>query len=319
MNRSAMQTELLEQSYGGRFEVAVRSILSPSETDRDENQDNYLIVDTQGVARYLSNQQDTSKKLQHWSPGHVRLAVLDGMGGHVNGRQAVERAIEGVLEIHATNDLAELSRALEDLHKRLHGEMQRPGQNPGCTLTLLEIPPVGPALLFHVGDSRLYAVDNDSAKCLTVDHVPSTKYAMFGQMDERSWRHQVYEQSGSVISQAFILGNSLAGESLFDDALREGLLELGDHNLPKFLHGLGDRRTIKLDTEPVYLLASDGLWNLSDPMQFIHRWPQTLAMPKDQPLQTLLDDLFVELACVAGEDDSSGGDNTTAIALRVFR
>ena len=122
-----------------------------------------------------------------------------------------------------------------------------------------------------------------------------------------------------MISQAFILGNSLAGESLFDDALREGLLELSDHNLPEFLHGLGDRRTIKLDTEPVYLLASDGLWNLSDPMRFIHRWSQTLALPKDQPLQTLLDDLFVELTCVAGEDESSGGDNTTAIALRVFR
>ena len=39
MNRSAVQSELLEQNYGGRFEVAVRSILSPSETDRDENQD----------------------------------------------------------------------------------------------------------------------------------------------------------------------------------------------------------------------------------------------------------------------------------------
>jgi hypothetical protein len=37
--------------------------------------------------------------------------------------------------------------------------------------------------LFHVGDSRAYAIDAEQVECLTVDHVPATHLALIGLMD----------------------------------------------------------------------------------------------------------------------------------------
>jgi len=233
----------------GSLEVAVRSLRSPTNRGRRDNQDNYLVVDGQGCARFLRNEQEMRSQLPDWPPGHRRLAVLDGMGGHSHGREAAERTIEGLLELPATADLDQLSSALDALHGRLYREFQAAGLETGCTLIVLEIPVIGSALLFHVGDSRVYAVDEQQVQCLTVDHVPATHLALLGLVDSAQWLQQVHSRPNSQISQAFVLGSTLGiPPSLYVESIAAELFVLHDGNLPLFLRGLSDRRPL---TPPV--------------------------------------------------------------------
>lgn len=298
------------------LEIAARSILSPTESGRTENQDNYLIIDSQGGVRFLAAEQDAGRRLDGWPQGHVRLAVLDGLGGHSHGREAAEQSVMGLLDIPAQTTGEGLAQALEALHQKLHRQMHRRGEEPGCTLTLLEIPPCGTALLFHLGDSRLYAVGRERAECLTVDHVPMTKLAMQGYLGEAEWFERVHAQSGYQISQAFVLGNTFSDPSFYADALDPGLFELHDGNLPDFLKGYGDRRPLALQADRVYLLASDGLWHLAEPLAFVERWPEILLRP-EQPLEIGLNKLFAELVLRARQESGLHGDNCTVVAFRL--
>lgn len=316
MNTMNQITKDLIDSPVVRLDIAARTLLCPVDGVRSENQDNYLIIDTDGAARYLHDQQETGRRLADWPEGHRRLAVLDGMGGHSFGRQAAELAVEGLLQLPAMDDLDELGAELDTLHAVLHKEMHRYGGEPGCTLTLLEIGPSGQALLFHAGDSRLYAVDGRRADCLTVDHVPATKLAMMGLIDEAEWRQQVHVHPGSLLSQAFILGTTLSDASPFGASLEPTLYPLDDGNLPPFLQGRADRRRLDLEPDRVYLLASDGLWHLNEPLEYIRHWPALLDQP-DQPLERLLEGLFSELVAVTRQAAYPSGDNCTAVAFRL--
>lgn len=297
------------------LQIAVRSLCSPTGHGRRENQDNYLIVDEAGQARLLWRERETRLRLPDWPRGHRRLALLDGMGGHSHGREATEKTIEGLLDIAATADLAQLSRDLEDLHRRLRRQFRESGLETGCTLVLLEIPPSGPALLFHVGDSRVYAVSADHLRCLTVDHVPATHLAMLGLMDAAQWNHHVHRQTNSEISQAFVLGSTLGVSQVYADAIAEDLFVLHEGNLPLFLRGLGDRRLLELEPGWLYLLASDGLWHLADPQRFIQSWPALLGQ-NAQPLEALADRLLTELADHIRRQQTLPDDNCTVILAR---
>ena len=299
----------------GSLEIAVRSLCSPTGRGRGENQDNYLVVDGLGQARLLWREQETRLRLPDWPAGHWRLAVLDGMGGHSHGREATEKTIEGLLELPAIADLAPLSEALTALHGQLYQEFQAAGHETGCTLILLEIPPQGPALLFHVGDSRAYAIDTQQAACLTVDHVPATHLAMLGLLDSTRWHQRVHAQPNSQISQAFILGGTLGETTLYPDVIAAELHELNEGNLPLFLRGLGDRRLLPLEPGQVYLLASDGLWHLAEPQAFVQSWPALLAQPR-RPLDELLDGLLAELTETIRLQHYQPDDNCTVILVR---
>ena len=299
----------------GQLEVAARTLLCPTEGGRPENQDNYLLIDCQGQARYLSEQRPVQQHLPAWPSGHARVAVLDGMGGHSHGREAAELTVQGLLQIPATANLGALSDQLERLHTRLRRQMHRNGAEPGCTLTLLEIPPTGAALLFHVGDSRLYAVNQDRAQYLTVDHIPITRFAMMRLVDKDEWFRQAHRMPGYQISQAFILGNSLNSSDVAGN-LDPGLFELHDGNLPPYLQGLGDRRSLVLQLDQTYLLSSDGLWHLQKPLHFVERWPDLLSDPS-KPLSEQLENLFNELIRATQAEPQTRGDNCTAVAFRI--
>lgn len=303
------------QTEDRSLEISIRSLRSPTGDGRLENQDNYLVIDGTGVARLLWREQETHLRLPDWPAGHWRLAVLDGMGGHDHGREAAEQTIEGLLDLPAATELAQLSPPLEILHQRLHRQFLAAGRQSGCTLIVLEIPPYGPALLFHVGDSRLYAVSPTEARYLTVDHVPATHLAMLGLLDSAQWRQQVHNRANSQISQAFVLGSTLGVSQMRANAIHEALFELHEGNLPLFLRGLSDRRILTLEPDWVYLLASDGLWHLTEPQAFIERWPALLG-DAAQPLETLADDLLAELSQAIRQQHSQPDDNCTFILFR---
>lgn len=297
------------------LEVAVRSLLSPSGAGRKENQDNFLSIDGNGNAKFLWREKRVQQQLGDWPAGHQRFAVLDGMGGHSNGRDASEKGVAGLLQIAACNDLEQLAQAVDALHLKLHQEFEALGLDAGCTLIMLEIPPAAPAMLFHAGDSRLYAIDAEQVYCLTVDHVPATHLAILGLLDSTQWLQRVHVRPGSQISQAFILGSTLGAPSSDLAGMDAELYPLNESNLPEFLYGMNDRRLLRLETDRVYLLASDGLWHLRHPQAFIQRWPSILAQPQ-RPLEELIDELLAELTRQITEQDYQPDDNTTVVLLR---
>ncbi len=261
--------------FGPHFDVAVRSAAAASADPRLENQDNFLLIDTAGLACFLDGQVERQQRVQGWPPGHIRLAVLDGMGGHGRGREAAEAVVAGLLGMPACASAAELSSHLDTLHATLQhyfGADCTRGKRPGTTLTLLELRPGQPALLYHVGDSRLYEVTADGAAPLTIDHVPATAYAIDGVLTEDEWWQQVHGEHRSQISQAFVLGNAFANPAELSDPL----YALTPLNLPSFLVHMPDRRALALDPQATYILATDGFWACPAAQLWLQRWPALL-------------------------------------------
>ena len=302
------------QNFGPHLDIAARSSASISKLQAPENQDNLLIIDAGGHAVFLRDQAPHGVTLPDWPRGHVRLAVLDGMGGHGNGREAAEAVANGLLLIPACATLEELGERLDALHARLQNQFRSEGgddsfRRPGTTLTLLEIPPGAAPMLYHVGDSRLYEITAQAAQPLTVDHVPATSFAMHGLLGEREWWQQVHGEHRPQITQAYILGNAFANPQTLDD----GLLALDAANLPPFLRGLADRRLLAVREDATYLLATDGFWSCGRPLQWTARWPALLVQP-GHSAGAALDALFNDYA--DHPPPALHIDNLSAIVLR---
>lgn len=296
------------------WSIAWRSLLSPLDDDRRENQDNLLVIDADGVAHFLDEEQETARAVPGWPAGHRRLAVLDGMGGHRGGREIAEAVVAGLLAMPAQIRLDALSEQLEVLHQRLQAAHGGDGRSPGAALTLVEAAPGQAPLLFHVGDTRLYEITPDAVRCLTIDHVPATRFAMQGQMQEAEWHTRVHEESWPYISQAIALGHSLVGDDPADNRLRPELYELRADRLPAFLADLADRRALALRPGVLYLLASDGLWHFQKPLGFVNRWPAMWAASDGDP-QRFLDTLFAAQREHALATELDAADNSTAVAF----
>jgi serine/threonine protein phosphatase PrpC len=258
----------------GALDVAACSRLGAGPRLRLENQDNVVLIDVDGSAVFLRDAKPQRQRLNGWRPGHARIAVLDGMGGHGHGREAAEAVAAGLLALPPCDSTGELTRRLDALHADLQRHFaDASGPRPGTTLTLLELPADATPLLYHVGDSRLYEVARARVAPLTVDHVPATAFAMAGLLGQAEWWQQVHGEHRPQVAQAFILGNAFSDTMQLNDPL----FELTPLNLPSWLCSLPDRRAIALRPGAAYLLATDGLWSCSDPAGWVSRWPQLLA------------------------------------------
>jgi serine/threonine protein phosphatase PrpC len=308
-----MTSPLATLDFGPCLDIAARSGASASKLLVPENQDNMLLIDANGRAVFLHEQIERCVQLPAWPQGHVRLAVLDGMGGHGHGRQAAEAVAAGLLHIPPCTTLEMLSDRLDALHATLQKRFSRAGDNddfrrPGTTLTLLEIAPGQAPLLYHVGDSRLYEITPQDVQPLTIDHVPATAFAILGLLGEQEWWQQVHGEHRAQISQAFILGNAFANPQVLDNQL----CALDAQRLPPFLSHLHDRRALQVRPDALYLLASDGFWACGQPQRWVERWPALLgdAASAGAALRQLFDEF------TGSPPDGLHIDNLTAIALR---
>jgi PPM family protein phosphatase len=297
--------------FGPTLDVAVRSSIGAGAHQRQENQDNYLVIGHDGMAGFLLGQAPQRRHVAGWPAGHGRVAVLDGMGGHGHGREAAEAVALGLLSVPACNSVTELTLHLDALHDRLQHHFARAGNEtlrPGTTLTMLELQPSGPALLYHVGDSRLYEIAEGRAQVQTIDHVPATVFAVAGLLGKREWWQQVHGEHRPQIAQAFLLGNA------FDDPvqLSDPLRELTPAMLPTWLRPLHDRRAIALRPGAAYLLATDGFWSCPDASGWVDRWPS--LFPAGATSAQMLDALFDEIT--ARPPPGMVSDNLTALVLR---
>lgn len=304
---SAMPPPTAAPPFTERLDVAVRSHAG-IEGVAIENQDNYLLIDGTGRARYLRGGDEQQTHISGWPAGHARVAVLDGMGGHGFGREAAEAAVTGLLELPPCTTAAHLARGLERLHAHLQQQFaSAAGPRPGTTLTLIEIPPQGPALLFHVGDSRLYELNGGTIAPLTVDHVPATAFALQGILGEHEWWAQVHGEHRPQISQAFILGDAMSDPSVLADPL----FELSAATLPPFLADLPDRRPLELRPGKTYILATDGFWACAEANRWVAQWPRILG--PSVGAQAKVDALF--RAMNEHPPPHLHADNLTAIVL----
>jgi serine/threonine protein phosphatase PrpC len=297
--------------FAPRFDIAAATSAGAHPDARLENQDNWLLIDIDGRAAFMRGQEPRQQQVPAWPHGHIRLAVLDGMGGHGQGRQAAEAVVAGLLAIPACDSLQALSAHLDLLHATLQQQFalgSDDARRPGTTLTLLEIPPGQAPLLYHVGDSRLYELTPKRVFPLTVDHVPATAFAMSGVLGEQEWWQQVHGEHRSQIAQAFILGNAFEDPS----ALRDPLHALTPDNLPSFLRHLPDRRAIALRPNAIYLLATDGFWACAEPHLWIREWPEMLSPGRTARDMTSL--LFDQIS--RHPPPGLHIDNLTAIVLR---
>jgi serine/threonine protein phosphatase PrpC len=292
------------------LDVAARSSIGSGRDARTENQDNYLVIDTDGMASYLVGQVPMRRQVAGWPQGHARVAVLDGMGGHGHGREAAEAVVAGLLHLPAFTQADALALALDALHGQLQQAFAcEPGRRPGTTLTLLDIPPGADALLYHVGDSRLYAVTAGTIAPLTVDHVPATGFAMDGALGADDWWEQVHGEHRPQISQAFMLGNAFANPAL----LADDLFPLTSSNLPPWLATLADRRAVTLQSHVTYVLATDGFWSCPQAQRWMARWPGLVGNCPDAHAAVAA--LFTAL-----ETQPPRGmhpDNATAVVVRL--
>lgn len=302
--------DILADLRFGALDVAACSRLGAGPRLRAENQDNLLLIDHAGQAAWLRDGAVARRRVPGWPPGHGRLAVLDGMGGHGHGREAAEAVAAGLLDMPPCADGAALARRLDALHADLQRRFAgASGPRPGTTLTLLELRAGAAPLLYHVGDSRLYEIVPTRVSPLTVDHVPATALAMAGLLDEAGWWQQVHGEHRPQVAQAFILGNAFADPARLSDPL----FELAAPNLPAWLGRLADRRALALQPGASYLLATDGLWSCSDPYGWVRQWPALLAGRADAA--TMLGALLT--AYEAHPAAFFYPDNVTAILLRV--
>jgi serine/threonine protein phosphatase PrpC len=305
--------------FGPRLDIAAASSagVDSGAVSRLENQDNFLLIDAHGHAVFMNGQAVQETDVADWTAGHVRLAVLDGMGGHGHGRQAAEAVVAGLLAIPPCLALPELAVRLDALHERLQREFadaavetsgNHAARRPGTTLTLIEIPFGEAPLLYHVGDSRLYEITIDRVVPLTVDHVPATAFAMAGVLGEHEWWQQVHGEHRSQIAQAFVLGNAFANPAVLSDPL----FELSASTLPPFLSHLPDRRSLRLRPDALYLLATDGFWACAEPHLWVGRWPGLLSRARNA--RGVVELLFEEMC--SRPPPGLHIDNLTAIVLR---
>lgn len=275
---------------------------------KDENQDNYLIIESDGIAHYLIDEKPTTKQLSRWPSNVRRYAVIDGVGGAVNARQVAEQIAQELSDMPALLSVQALYQYLDDLHLRLRNTWLSEGKLPGATLILLEITD-NTAQLFHVGDSRLYEVTDNRITCLTIDHTSPTESILGGGISQEQWTNLVYKGRSFAMYQCYVMGCALRNELNMTYEQTAELYPLDDNNLPEFLKGMGDRRTIHLQPDRLYLLVTDGFWHLEYPQKFIDTWPKFYkAKPQD----------FVDSLASEWVDTTHGSrstDNATAIAF----
>jgi serine/threonine protein phosphatase PrpC len=184
--------------------------------------------------------------------------VADGMGGMGGGDVASQTAVKEVMqqyyapETRDTNALASLRTALEAANVAVREKAKQLNRvRIGSTAAGLVLLPSGEALLFNVGDSRVYRVHQSYIELMTHD-----QSVMQGQIDGGLISEEDARQARNVNVTAFI-GQPTPLQPVF----RRTQAQLGD----------------------IFVICSDGLWDLVEPHELLNtvqRMPAEAAARK---------------------------------------
>lgn len=281
---------------------------------RDENQDNYLQTYPDGRAYYQQAGEHTRKDdLVGWAKDFYRVAVADGMGGHLHGREVAEDLMQALMALPAqvAFDPLLLRDSLYAIHKQLMDKYHQAAgsRKPGSTLVMADVHRItGQVLLANVGDSRAYVwrKRKPAPEMLTWDHNNS----------EFDWREAVQEDAGiplpapeksNAVAQAMGFGSyGLVIRDGYRPRQLSASLRLDvESDLPPVAHNHADIRSFFLQKGDTLILATDGLWSAES-----CTWPQPPAKPDALPA-------YVEDLVDKAVNDGCK-DNVTVIALGCY-
>jgi PPM family protein phosphatase len=144
---------------------------------------------------------------RYWvDPARGIFLVVDGLGGQAAGELAAQTAVDVIRESLLAGDgppLEQVRAAITAANNRIcelaAGDERLQGM--GCVLTLA-LAGEGRLAYGHVGDTRLYLVENGAFSKLTHDHSPVGESEDAGELSEEQSmrhprRHEVYRDLGS--------------------------------------------------------------------------------------------------------------------------
>lgn len=192
---------------------------------RTENQDSYGIFTSSGL------NLDSER-------GHL-FVVADGMGGHVGGKEASSLAVSTINEIYAnsisSNSTSLVKEAIETANKKIFVSSKESEiynrMGTTCSVFFLKnnLGSIG-----HVGDSRIYKVENDTVEQLTTDHTKVNELLKEGIITKQE---AVDYPAKSILSRALGVNEKVKIDYLENIRLKEG---------------------------QIYILCTDGLSNVSE-------------------------------------------------------
>jgi len=192
---------------------------------RSENQDS--------LGKFPENSTDLA------GPRGQLFIVADGMGGHRGGREASQTAVRIIQDIYSSNTSGDIDEVLEDALQAANREIFKLacsdpnlfGMGTTCTvLSLVE----DEACIAHVGDSRVYRINESTIEQLTQDHSQVGEMERQGIISQREAREH---------PQRFLLNRALG-------AREDVEVDIYDN--------------IKLTPGDYFLLCTDGLAKVDD-------------------------------------------------------
>lgn len=212
-------------------------------------------------------QQDRVKILSQPASDTHLLIVADGMGGHSDGALAAQAVIDAAEHAFQTARIADAQSFLMELclasHQAIKNLEAQDQPSPGSTCVMLLLRGEE-AYWLHVGDSRLYLMQQGQVVSQTRDHSVVQLMVAEGKMTE---------QEAAVSDLQNQIYNRLGGDKDPEPDLDATVVEDGD----------------------VFILSSDGLWGSVGPDEVM----QGLATASS--LETVVHDLVYEARIRGGD------------------
>jgi len=164
------------------------------------------------------------------------FVVADGMGGGINGKEAANKAVYTVLNKFSNDNNSityELDKSIQEANRKIY-EISNKNRQTGSTAAILVIKK-RKAYIAHVGDSRIYLFRDSKLNKLTTDHskVQSLLDAGVITIDEAKNHPDAH-----IITQCLGVNHEVNAE-------------------------IGNK-PLKIKNKDIFLLCSDGLWNMVD-------------------------------------------------------
>ncbi|KOR30360.1 hypothetical protein TI04_06145 [Achromatium sp. WMS2] len=285
--------------------VQTASLIGP----RTENQDNYLVitnVDGVAIAQWLENGKPKGQPCPKWPARWQRLAVMDGMGGHKNGREIAEAAARALSTLPPCTTSAKQHEALRELHRNLQIQFSTNShRSPGSTLIWAEIDLHNCIChIANVGDSRGWLCTNNQWHMLTRDHTALEFNFRDGRVSKQDYDLHC-DQPENRIAQALGYGSwgvyqDSDGVELF--GFNVDLRLDTTATLPEHAKEHADIFTTDIQDNTMLMLATDGMWSADNTLDF------------PDPTQELTPDTAYNMAQQAVE--AGGKDNTTLVIAK---
>jgi serine/threonine protein phosphatase PrpC len=257
---------LLELQVGSQFDRGMRRKQSP-------NEDSLFVAQSVMHSLYASPKP------------FALFMVADGMGGHANGQEASQLAVQSLVEDMCASLFSEqmtpdaflslLVKGIRYANQAVYQRNQEHGTDMGTTMTVILVND-STAYVAHVGDSRAYLYHEPvGLSQITRDH--------------------------SLVA-ALVQAGVIEPDDIYTHPMRNQIYRC-----------LGQKPTLEVDTYVVPLIESDKLLLYSDGLWEMVRDPQIasiLTTPVSDPSQTA--NRLVQAALAGG-----GEDNVNAIVVQL--